>query len=124
MLEIEPENSSDLDIEKKVKQKKEGNNFLFDFKQEDIWGPSSRMKDILWEKIEKNKILLGAFWGFGCLMGWLYVSNKKYINMSCLPDIFQASKSQNLPPCKQAAPFSIHLRSSYFQIKPSPPPST
>lgn len=47
MLEIEPENSSDLDIEKKVKQEKEGENFVFDFKKEDIWGSSSRMKDIL-----------------------------------------------------------------------------
>ncbi len=36
MLEIEPENSSNLDIEKKVKQEKEGENFVFDFKKEDI----------------------------------------------------------------------------------------
>lgn len=40
--------------------------------------------------------------------------------MSCLPEIFQGTKSQSLP-SKQAAAFSIHLRTTHFQTKPELP---
>lgn len=37
--------------------------------------------------------------------------------MSCLPDIFISSKSQNLVPNKMGGQFSIHLRSALFNSK-------
>jgi hypothetical protein len=37
--------------------------------------------------------------------------------MSCLPDIFITSKSQNLLPNKLGGQFSIHLRSALFSNK-------
>lgn len=37
--------------------------------------------------------------------------------MSCLPDIFITSKSQNLIPNKVGGQFSIHLRSALFSNK-------